>query len=160
MTMMIMKKNNIINKKAKGIKKTVIKDRIMFENYKDCLFNNKIKRKSQQTFKSDLHNVDTIEVNNVALSSNDSKRLQTFHRVTSFPHGTNALKLCKNEMQDVCKAKETFLSEDRENDMYVTCNIFLKYMEAKCKSEIKKYVKTKAPVSFNGRILQISHTEY
>ena len=32
----------MINKKAKAIKKTVIKSRIMFENHKDSLFNNKI----------------------------------------------------------------------------------------------------------------------
>ena len=80
----------------------------------------------------------TIEVNKTALSSNDNKRLQTFDRVTSFPHGTNAFKLYKNEMPDVCKAKETLSSKDFENDMYVTSNIFLKYMEAKCKSEMKK----------------------
>ena len=42
-------------KKAKGTKKCVIKRRIMFENYKDCLFKNKIILKSQQEFKSDHH---------------------------------------------------------------------------------------------------------
>ena len=40
--MMIMKKNKIINKKAKETKKCVIKQKLMFENYKDYLFNNKI----------------------------------------------------------------------------------------------------------------------
>ena len=50
-------------------------------------------------------------------------------------------------MQDVCKTRETLLSEDCENNMYVTCNMFLKYMEAKCKSEMKKYVNIKAPVA-------------
>ena len=34
-------KNKIINKKAKGTKKCVIKQKLMFENYKGCLFNNK-----------------------------------------------------------------------------------------------------------------------
>ena len=63
------------HKKAKGIKKSVIKNRIMFENYKDCLFKNKVIRKSQQTFKSELHDVHTIEINKIALSSNDNKRL-------------------------------------------------------------------------------------
>ena len=29
-------------KKAKGTKKSVMKRRLMFENYKDCLFNDKI----------------------------------------------------------------------------------------------------------------------
>ena len=52
-------------------------------------------------------------------------------------------------MGDVCKTKETLLRKDCENGMCVTCNGFLKYMEAKCKIEIKKYVKIKAPVPFN-----------
>ena len=32
-------KHKVINKKAKGTKKCVIKRELMFENYKDCLFN-------------------------------------------------------------------------------------------------------------------------
>ena len=45
------------HKKAKGTKKCVIKRRLMFENYTDCLFNDKIILKSQQRFESYLHNV-------------------------------------------------------------------------------------------------------
>ena len=45
-------------KKGKETKKCVIKRRLMFENYKACLFNNKIILKSQQGFKSDHHNID------------------------------------------------------------------------------------------------------
>ena len=70
----------------------------MFENYKDCLFNDKIILKSQQRFKSDHHEVYTEEVNKIALSSNDDKRLQTFDRVTTYPYGTNAFKVCESEM--------------------------------------------------------------
>ena len=39
----------------------------MFENYKDCLFNDKIILKSQQRFKSDHHNVYTKEINKETL---------------------------------------------------------------------------------------------
>ena len=35
------------HKKAKGTKKCVIKQKLMFENYKDCLFNNKTAYRSQ-----------------------------------------------------------------------------------------------------------------
>ena len=49
-------------------------------------------------------------------------------------------------MQDVCKVKETLLREYYENDMYVTFNKTLKYMEVKCKNDMKNYVKIKAPV--------------
>ena len=48
----------------------------MFENYKDCLLNDKSILKSQQRFKSDHHEVYTEEVNKIALSSDDNKRLQ------------------------------------------------------------------------------------
>ena len=78
-------------KKAKG------KHRLMFENYKDSLFNNRIMLKSQLRFKSDHHNVYTEEVNKIALNSNDDKRLQTFDRITTYPYGTNAFKVCENE---------------------------------------------------------------
>ena len=85
-------------KKAKGIKKCVIKRGLMFENYKDSLFNDKTILRSRQIFKNDHHNVYTEEVNKVALSSNDDKRLQTFDRVTTYPYRTNAFKVCESEM--------------------------------------------------------------
>ena len=40
-------------KKAKGTKKCVIERELMFENYKDCLFNGGVILKSQQRFKCD-----------------------------------------------------------------------------------------------------------
>ena len=85
-------------KKSKGTKKCVIKRRLMFENYKDSLFNNKTILKSQLRFKSDHHNVYTEEVNKIALSSNDDKRLQTFDRVATYPYGTNAFKVYESKM--------------------------------------------------------------
>ena len=70
----------------------------MFENYKDSLFNNKTILKSQLSFKSDHRNVNTEEVNKIALNSNDDKRLQTFDRVTTYPYGIDAFKVCEREM--------------------------------------------------------------
>ena len=40
----------------------------------------------------------TEEVNKIALNSNDDKRIQTFDKVTTYPFGTNAFMICKNEM--------------------------------------------------------------
>ena len=54
--------------------------------------------RQQLRFKSDYHNVCTEEINKVALSSTDNKSLQTYDRVTTYPHGTNVFKLCENEM--------------------------------------------------------------
>ena len=48
--------DDIKKKKTKRIKRCVIKRRLMFENYKDSLFNNKTILKSQLRFKSDHHN--------------------------------------------------------------------------------------------------------
>ena len=73
----------------------------MFQNYKDCLFNNEIILKSQQRFKSHHHNVYTEEINKIALSSNDDKRLQTSDRIKTNPYGTNAFKVCESEMLEV-----------------------------------------------------------
>ena len=84
-------------KKSKGTKKCVIKRRLMFENYKDSLFNNKTILKSQLRFKSDHHNMYTEEVNKIALNSIDDKRFQTFDRVATYPYETNASKVCESE---------------------------------------------------------------
>ena len=70
----------------------------MFENYTDSFFNDKIILKSQQRFESDHHEMYTEEVNKIALSSSDNKRLQTFDKITTYPHGTNAFKVCESEL--------------------------------------------------------------
>ena len=88
-------------KKSKGTKKGVIKRELMFENYKDCFFNDKIILKSQQRYKSDHYNVYTEEINKIALNSNDDKRLQTSDRIKTYPYGTNAFKVCESEMLEV-----------------------------------------------------------
>ena len=70
----------------------------MFENYTDSLFYNKIILKSLRRFKSDHHEVYTEDVNKIVLSSNDDMRVQTFDVVTTYPHGTNAFRVCESEM--------------------------------------------------------------
>ena len=88
-------------KKAKRTKKCLTKRKLMFENFKDCLFNGEFILKSQQRFKSDHHKVYTEEVNKIPLSSNDDKRLQTFNRIETYPYGTNAFKVCESKMMAV-----------------------------------------------------------
>ena len=58
----------------------------MFENYRDCLFNNKTVYRSQERFKSYYHGVYTEEVNKIALSSNANKILQTSDRIATYPY--------------------------------------------------------------------------
>ena len=92
-------------KKTKGIKKCVTKYGLIFENYKNPLFNNKTISKLQLRFKIDHSDVCTKEVNKIALNSNDDNRFQKFDRVATYPYGTNSFKVCESEMlsKDVFK---------------------------------------------------------
>ena len=63
------------DKKAKGTKKSLIKRVIKFDDYKNCLLNGEVVLKSQQRFKSKGHDVYTENVNKIALSNNDDKRI-------------------------------------------------------------------------------------
>ena len=85
-------------KKAKGPKNCVTKRKLKSQDYKNSLLNNKDIPKSQQRFKSEAHIVYTEKVNKIVLSSNDDKRLQTFDRITSYPYGSRAGKVCKTEL--------------------------------------------------------------
>ena len=91
-------------KKVKGVKRCVIKRRLMFENYRDSLLNNKIIMQAQMGFKSDHHDMYTEEVNKIALNYTDDKRLQTFDGITTYPYGSNAFKVCESEMLTKKKA--------------------------------------------------------
>ena len=96
-----LKENNDEDKKAKGKKKCDIKRKLNFQDYKNCLEaaqienkinhlennkmdgdslkefikNNNLMLETQQRFKSERHNVFTEEINKIALSSNDDKRM-------------------------------------------------------------------------------------
>ena len=71
-----------VDKKAKGTKKFVIKKEIKFKNCK-FLESNKTMLRSQQRFRSELHNVFTRKINKVVLGTNDDKRIQTADAVTA-----------------------------------------------------------------------------
>ena len=75
------------DKKAKGTKKCVIKKMIKFNDYKKCLLNDKVTLKSQQRFISKKHDVYTKNINKIALSNNDDKRIVSSNKITSYPYG-------------------------------------------------------------------------
>ena len=62
-------------KKCKGIKKCVVKNTIRFDDYKICLLEGTTIHRSQLMFRSKKHNVRTLEVNKLALSREDDKRV-------------------------------------------------------------------------------------
>ena len=78
------KTENIEAKKCKGIKKCVVRKTITFDDYKDCLFSGEISHRSQ--FRSSLHRIQTLEVNKVALSRDDDKRI-TIDAISSLARG-------------------------------------------------------------------------
>ena len=75
------------DKKAKGTKKCIIKKLIKFNDYKKCLLNDEVILKSQQRFISTKHDVYTENVNKIALSKNDDKRIVSSNKITSYPYG-------------------------------------------------------------------------
>lgn len=61
-------------KKAKGVKKGVLKSNISFDDYFNCIKNNCIEMRKQYTICSKSHNVFTISTDKIALNPFDDKR--------------------------------------------------------------------------------------
>ena len=77
---------NVEPKKCKGIKKCVVKKTITFDDCRRCLFEGINVYKSQLLFRSDKHEIKTLEVNKLALSSQDDKRI-TIDGIASYAMG-------------------------------------------------------------------------
>ena len=63
------------SKKCKGIRKCVVKKTISLEDYKRCLLEGRNIHRSQLMFRSKKHKIRTLEVNKLALSREDDKRV-------------------------------------------------------------------------------------
>ena len=66
------------------------------ENQKE-LIKHKLILKLRQSFRSKKHNAFTEEVNKIALSGNDDKRIQSFNLIETYSHGTS---------KDICIKKK------------------------------------------------------
>ena len=75
------------DKKAKGTKKCVIKKMFKFSDYKKCLLSDEVILKSQQRFISKKDDVYTENINKIALSNNDDKRIVSSNKINSYPYG-------------------------------------------------------------------------
>ena len=93
----------------------MIKKKVKFNNYNNCLLNDEIILKSQQRFKSKARNVFTEEINKIVLSNNDDKKLQTFDKITLYFFGTNVGKKCKTELLEYLNIKWWFNDATNEN---------------------------------------------
>ena len=59
------------------------------ENHKEFIKNNKLILKIQRRFKSERHNIFTEEINKIALSLNDDKRIQSIISIETYAYGTS-----------------------------------------------------------------------
>jgi hypothetical protein len=75
------------HKKCKGIKKSVVKKTITHEDYKDCLFTRREQMRKMNVIRSHLHNIYCEEINKVALSADDDKRVIVDDGVHTLAYG-------------------------------------------------------------------------
>ena len=86
------KKNTAVEKKtAKGITRNVTENIITHQDYKDCLFEQKIKMASMKQIRSDRHQVYSIKLNKIGLSPYDDKRYISEDGVSTLAHGHYAI---------------------------------------------------------------------
>ena len=64
-----------VTKKCKGVKKNVVKKEIDFEDYVRCLLTDERQNRSMKIIRSENHDIYSKEVNKVALSNEDDKRI-------------------------------------------------------------------------------------
>jgi len=76
------------HKKAKGVKKNVIKKEIKHNDYKDVLFNKKTMHHQMNTIRSDYHQINSYQINKISLSPFDDKRYLLDDEITSYAHGS------------------------------------------------------------------------
>ena len=68
-------KDSVENKRCKGVKKNVVKNRITHDDYRKCLYSREEQNRTMNVIRSHRHDVYTEKVNKVALSAEDDKRV-------------------------------------------------------------------------------------
>ena len=87
-------------KKIKGIKKCVVKKKIQFKDYIDCLYSGKETYTKNNTITSKHHTVTTTSVNKVTLSAFDDKRHVLEDKINTLPYGHYRLKNLRPPYED------------------------------------------------------------
>ena len=84
---------------------------ILSNKIKKNFLKNRLKLKTQQRFKSERHNVFTEEINKIALSSSDDKRMQSIDSIETYAYGMSKDLICKKE-----KIKRISIIKQSKND--------------------------------------------
>ena len=74
-------------KKCKGVKKSVVKKTITHEDYKDCLLTQEGQMRKMNIIRSHMHELYTEEINKVALSGEDDKRIIQDDGISTLAYG-------------------------------------------------------------------------
>ena len=74
-------------KKCKGVKQGVVENKITFDDYKRCLFSGDKQYRQMNVFRTQKHEIFTEEVNKVALSADDDKRIILPDKVHTLAYG-------------------------------------------------------------------------
>ena len=74
-------------KKCKGIKKSVIKNNISLEDYKQTLWSQKPQMRKMNQIRSYNHEIFSETVNKIALSANDDKRIILEDKISTLSYG-------------------------------------------------------------------------
>ena len=82
------------SKRANGTKKCITKKELTYQDFKDAVENDTIKRNTKYKFRSDHHFVFTEKINKISISSNDHKRVQVFDKSTRYQYGTSPFQIC------------------------------------------------------------------
>ena len=75
------------SKKAKGVKKNVIKKGITRQDYYDVLHESKVMHHQMKTIRSDCHQISSFQINKISLSPLDDKRYILSDGVSSYAYG-------------------------------------------------------------------------
>lgn len=80
------------HKKCKGVKKYVVKKRITHDDYKDCLLTKREQLRKMNVFRSCHHDIYSMEVNKIALSADDDKRVILDDGIHTLAYGHYSLR--------------------------------------------------------------------
>ena len=75
------------SKKAKGVKKNVIRKGISHGDYLDVLHQSKVMHHKMKTIRSDCHQISSYEINKISLSPFDDKRYILSDGISSYAYG-------------------------------------------------------------------------
>ena len=79
-------------KKCKCVTKNVTKRGIQFDDYRECLFSRKEQHRKMNVIRSHCHEIYTEEINKIALSSDDDKRVMMSDGIHTLAYGHTNLK--------------------------------------------------------------------